>query len=644
MLINPESVPSSFFLPFSLPASLDSKPSYFTDFSLVLTALHTMREPAHYNTDRSDFLPFPIDNLPPSDTLKLMLDSVLTDRETRASSSPSSNEESKLKKAVTATEQRLSSLISTGNEVNESEFKSIQAMMERLEENFKILIGKPAAPPEPSTSTSSSSSSSSSSLSLSSSLSSSSSIISKSSPKPVPESTSGHTYLTSGAVKEVWVKSDDSMHVWYAPKGGNSSAEKELREEVDKAQIIKSNLRGLQLKSFMENFIGGLGLNEHTLKFLKEQPCVESLRTALLNMDRSSPSINPKDLELLRKCLASSDVKKFIDKAQVIENCLAIDYTVVPEEQHVKVKKRSGDVKGQARFTVQIARSHTDLEKLIRNPEASLLNPNDPAREKLISYTPMHQLDIMHQMLDGMDGMHRAGYVHGDFKPENMLVRLEGQKLKVKISDFGKSVLEDPGVSKKPIGDWPIYEGNTRFAPWENRLSQAGDVCAAGMAMIRILEEPILTQLQKKEPAKRMLIDVPEGRKGLLMRAANNVEKKKVRRGFEAFVIENDAFISIEADRNKAQWVIARATQGFNMMRPVSQERYKLIEVQKDLYLTALFEQLAANKRFTPQTLEELSALLRDMTSVNPKARPSMQVASERLEVIMNAEMKRSAL
>ena len=71
----------------------------------------------------------------------------------------------------------------------------------------------------------------------------------------------------------------------------------------------------------------------------------------------------------------------------------------------------------------------------------------------LLQHGPMSlfaAVTIVYRILEGLETIHRAGYVHSDIKPENLLVEFDqGRVAKVKIVDLGAAV---PISSAAPIG------------------------------------------------------------------------------------------------------------------------------------------------------------------------------------------------
>lgn len=135
--------------------------------------------------------------------------------------------------------------------------------------------------------------------------------------------------------------------------------------------------------------------------------------------------------------------------------------------------------------------------------------------DNFIRKNPLSLSQRMHlciQIFKGMHDLHRAGYVHGDSKLENILVypRKNG-KLRIRISDFGKS-------RSLPHPQDAMYTGNPRFAAPEGRLHQLGEIFSTAIMAIRVLEQPFLNknnQHMLMSPAQAHNVYVKEERQGI---------------------------------------------------------------------------------------------------------------------------------
>jgi eukaryotic-like serine/threonine-protein kinase len=107
-------------------------------------------------------------------------------------------------------------------------------------------------------------------------------------------------------------------------------------------------------------------------------------------------------------------------------------------------------------------------------------------------------LRLMHQVLGGLEAVHRAGILHRDLKPENIVLCPEGGRMVPKLIDFGISRALDP-----PAGDRAgrkterlTSPGTTVGTPWYMAPEQArasptidwrGDIYAAGVIIYEVL-------------------------------------------------------------------------------------------------------------------------------------------------------------
>lgn len=77
------------------------------------------------------------------------------------------------------------------------------------------------------------------------------------------------------------------------------------------------------------------------------------------------------------------------------------------------------------------------------------------------SYTEKDAADLIRQVLDAVNYMHKQGVVHRDLKPENLLY-FSPTDDKIMISDFGLSKIEDNGIMATACGT-PGYVGMSTY-------------------------------------------------------------------------------------------------------------------------------------------------------------------------------------
>jgi serine/threonine protein kinase len=96
-------------------------------------------------------------------------------------------------------------------------------------------------------------------------------------------------------------------------------------------------------------------------------------------------------------------------------------------------------------------------------------------------------LQFVLDILAGLAYVHKQGIVHCDIKPENILLKLEGQKLIAKISDFGISRLIAEADIIRQSGGYtgsPAYMAPERFY---GRFSPASDLYAVGILLYELI-------------------------------------------------------------------------------------------------------------------------------------------------------------
>jgi len=87
-------------------------------------------------------------------------------------------------------------------------------------------------------------------------------------------------------------------------------------------------------------------------------------------------------------------------------------------------------------------------------------------------------LAIAIPLLDGLDVIHRTGYLHRDIKPGNVFIREDGSPV---LLDFGSARTASSGIERTAIvtpGYAPIeqYHSQGRQGPWSD-LYAFGEFC-----------------------------------------------------------------------------------------------------------------------------------------------------------------------
>lgn len=201
------------------------------------------------------------------------------------------------------------------------------------------------------------------------------------------------------------------------------------------------------------------------------------------------------------------------------------------------------------------------------------------------------------QILDGMHKLHKANYVHGDLKLENILVYRDpdGKEL-VKISDFGKAISLGPSENS-------VYKGNFHFLAPEIQLSQKSEVYSVGLMLIRLFEQPLL-----KDKNTDMLLPVDDPK-----------EKGVDCSGIEKFLVMHPDCPQLAKPifKRVTQWVQARLH-----IAPAVRN-----EAAVEAYIDALISGLKEKMPEKSTTLEGIGTLLKKMTQNDPAKRPTLEDA-----------------
>jgi serine/threonine-protein kinase len=105
---------------------------------------------------------------------------------------------------------------------------------------------------------------------------------------------------------------------------------------------------------------------------------------------------------------------------------------------------------------------------------------------------PARALDIVRQILRGLDHAHAAGIVHRDLKPDNiMLIERDGQRDVVKILDFGIAKVTEPQSGREVLTQAGVIFGTPEYLSPEQALGEAvdarADIYAAGVILYEML-------------------------------------------------------------------------------------------------------------------------------------------------------------
>src|ERR1043166_379945 len=103
---------------------------------------------------------------------------------------------------------------------------------------------------------------------------------------------------------------------------------------------------------------------------------------------------------------------------------------------------------------------------------------------------PREAVRIAIETLNGLEAIHRAGIIHRDIGPENLMIARDTGT--VKIIDLGVAKIDDPGVAVTRTG---IFVGKLRYAapeqlgflPENERIDARADLYSLGMTLYEML-------------------------------------------------------------------------------------------------------------------------------------------------------------
>ncbi|MBA3237572.1 MAG: protein kinase [Parachlamydiaceae bacterium] len=208
-------------------------------------------------------------------------------------------------------------------------------------------------------------------------------------------------------------------------------------------------------------------------------------------------------------------------------------------------------------------------------------------------------LKIGLHIVKGMSNLHKAGYVHGDGKNDNvLLVQGKNGELTGRIADLGKT-------QKMKAGEKGIFVGNPRFAAPEGNLSHSGEIYTTAILIINTLEGELL-----KIDGKDMLIPTEK--------FVNDPKANTVGRfGIEKFLLLNKKCLQTDNSTfNKKVKILGKEIKNklnSNIGKSNTTELHEA-QAQTDMYIGALIKRLSAEYPKSEKQINELEDLLLEMT------------------------------
>jgi serine/threonine-protein kinase len=105
---------------------------------------------------------------------------------------------------------------------------------------------------------------------------------------------------------------------------------------------------------------------------------------------------------------------------------------------------------------------------------------------------PRYAVRVAIEAIHGLDGVHRAGIVHRDISPENIMITRDGDEERVKVIDLGVAKSEDPNENATRVG---VFVGKLRYASPEHlgfleeneRIDGRADLYSMAMVLYEML-------------------------------------------------------------------------------------------------------------------------------------------------------------
>lgn len=372
--------------------------------------------------------------------------------------------------------------------------------------------------------------------------------------------------LGEGKAKRVYTTrgAEDEGFVLITHQPGSPAARREIRQEYQMVQwIIKKLFKSDLLELCRQRALPiadaeAERITEQILEIYEDGVLPEDRDVALRNL---TPCIGAGVAELVyqhrRQFYAS-------------RNHLALSLREVQPAERV-----------DRQYTLASPRATGDLERILAEQRETL--------------SLQDRLDYAKQVVQGFLSLHRAGVVHGDPKPDNVLY-VEGNLV---LADFGKTASPHGG----------LHTGNLRYVAPELACTFKGEVFSAALLMIRILEDGFLTK------ERSMLASVMSPKH----------KPSAGRQGIEQFLIMNPACPHNEST------VSSRIGSFFSKIVSVSGREGASLEIRR--YIGALAGSLLLAD-IPAGEVRKLVDLLQSMTAANPAARPTMAEVRVRLNQI----------
>ncbi|MBI4818908.1 MAG: protein kinase [Deltaproteobacteria bacterium] len=175
-------------------------------------------------------------------------------------------------------------------------------------------------------------------------------------------------------------------------------------------------------------------------------------------------------VKVLEPSLAADDsyVRRFFNEAKVVSDI-----------GHTNIVDVTDFVRVESPAIVAIVMEYIDGPSLTQGLRTKVIGPGDA-------------IEVSVQIGRALEAAHRAGVVHRDLKPDNILLRVNDHGLHVKLVDFGiaKVKTADFKTATGALIGTPVYMAPEQAIAAD--VSGATDVCAAAEVLFEILAGPRL--------------------------------------------------------------------------------------------------------------------------------------------------------
>jgi len=222
-------------------------------------------------------------------------------------------------------------------------------------------------------------------------------------------------------------------------------------------------------------------------------------------------------------------------------------------------------------------------------------------------------IEIARQAAAGLSAVHRAGFVHGDVKPSNVVVSHAGERVVVKLIDLGvarKIGEADPALRGLLVGT-PSYMSPEQ-ARGEETISPASDVFSLGVVLYELLagrrpftgSDPfvVLAKILLEDPPllSTLAPHVPAALDTLVMRALSKPAEQRFRSADEvaealARVPVSNATMAAAVDETPTVQLTPEA------LRPSSPPPHGMSAMSEQRVVTALFARFSSVPAVAPR-------------------------------------------